>query len=159
MTDARARRPFNPWPWVPLVAILLTAIPNAVMIVVTHRIRPSAVEEHPYLASMHSDQDKARHAAFTDGGWALGSRTAGLQLTCTLTVPAGTARPEDASVALYRPDDPDLDRVVPWPDAGAPLVIHLARPGRWRLLLELRSGATALAHRQVVEAHAPLGTP
>jgi hypothetical protein len=159
MTDVPARRPFNPWPWVPLVAILLTAIPNAVLIIVTHRIHPSATDEHPYLTSMHIDEDKARHAAFTAGGWALETRTAGLQLTCTLRAPAGAAQPEDVSVALYRPDDPALDRTVPWPDAGGPLVIDLTRPGRWRLALELRSGATALAYKQVVEAHAPLGTP
>jgi nitrogen fixation protein FixH len=154
-----ARRSFNPWPWVTLVAILLTAIPNAVLIVTARRVRPTMVEDHPYLASMHVDADKEAAAAFSDGGWAFATGTAGLQLTCSLTVPAGASRPEGASVALYRPDDPDLDRVVRWLDPGSPLVIDLARPGRWRLLVTLRSGATALARKVVVEAHAPLGKP
>jgi hypothetical protein len=142
-------RPFNIWPWLPLIVIGAAAIANGVFVVVARRVSPQKVEDRPYAASAHFDADKAAGAAFTAKGYRL-EVAAPSPASLRLGVSGGASGA--AEVRLYRPDAPSADVAVPWPDVAQPLTIALSRQGFWRLDLRLvDAGGTPLAAAAAID--------
>jgi hypothetical protein len=139
-----AHRSFNPWPWLPLVALAATAVPCIAITVVAHRLHPAKVEELPYQASVNLDAEKRGREAFIAAGFRLAAEPAGpLRLRFRLDRPAGTAPAGAATMLLYRPDTATCDSRVPWPDSDRPLEVAVPRAGLWRARVELRQGGRA----------------
>lgn len=131
------KRPFNPWPWMPVFVIGAAAIANGAIIITAKRVSPQKVEDQPYAASIHFDADKAAGEAFTAKGYRLDVAApdpTSLRLAVA-GAPAGAVGPGE--VRLYRPDAPAADCVVAWNDITLPLTIPLSRQGLWRLDLRL----------------------
>lgn len=144
-----AKRPFNFWPWLPVIAIGAAAIANGAIILVAKRVSPQKVEEQAYAASVHFDADKAEAEAFAARGLRLVLATPD-PATLHLSLSGGAAGPGE--VRLYRPDAPGDDRTVAWADVAQPLIIPLTRQGVWRLDLRLRaSDGERLAARTVID--------
>ena len=119
------------WAWTPVIAIGMAAIANAGIIIAGLRVRPQAVEDRPWLASVGFDARKAAETRFLASGRRLRAepesggvrfRIEGLALS-------------DTRLELYRPDDRALDHVVLWPDTSRPLSLALPRAGLWRVRL------------------------
>ena len=127
-------RPFNFWPWLPVIVIGAAAIANGVFIVVARRVSPQKVEDQPYAASVHFDADKAAGVAFTTKGYRL-EVAAPTPTSLHLSISGGASGAGE--VRLYRPDAPSADVTVAWPDVAQPLTIALSRQGFWRLDLRL----------------------
>lgn len=142
-------RPFNFWPWLPVLVIGAAAIANIGIIIVAKQVNPQKVEEQAYAASVHFDADKAAAEAFSARGLRL-DVSAPEPATLRLRIDGGASGP--AQVRLYRPDAPEADRTVAWADVAQPLAIPLSRPGVWRI--DLRLAATdgqRLAARTVID--------
>lgn len=147
--NAAPARSFNFWPWLPVFVIGAAVIANAAIILVAKRVSPQKVEEQAYAASAHFDADKAAAEAFTAHGLRL-SATAPDPTHLQLVISRGAQGP--AQVRLYRPDAPDADRTVSWPDSLQPLIIPIDRPGVWRLDVRLPAAdGTPLAARTVID--------
>ncbi len=142
-------KPFNFWPWLPLVVIGAAAIANGAIVLVAKRVSPQKVEDQPFAASVHFDADKAAGEAFTNLGLRLETTTPD---TTTLRLDIhGDAR-GPGEVRLYRPDAPAADRTVAWADTGQPLTIPLSRAGVWRIDLRLAAAdGTRLAAKTVID--------
>ena len=54
------------WAWTPVVVIGTAAVANAAIVVAANRVRPQAVEAHPYASSVRVDADKAAVAGRED---------------------------------------------------------------------------------------------
>ena len=142
-------RPFNFWPWLPVVVIGAAVIANIGIIVVAKQVSPQKVEEQAYAASVHFDADKAAAEAFSARGLRL-DVSAPEPSTLRLRID-GTAVGA-AQVRLYRPDAPEADRTVAWADVAQPLAIPLSRPGVWRIDLRHTAGdGQRLAARTVID--------
>jgi len=145
-----ASRPFNFWPWLPVIVIGAAVIANTAMIMAARRVSPQKVEEQAYAASAHFDSDKAAAEAFTARGHRLDTSApdpSTLRLVITGGVPSGAAE-----VRLYRPDARGEDRTVAWADVAQPLTIPLSRQGVWRLDLRLSaSDGERLAARTIID--------
>lgn len=148
--NAPVARPFNFWPWLPVLVIGAAVIANIAIILVAKRVSPQKVEEQAYAASAHFDADKAAGEAFTARGHRMEIITADPS-TLRLAI-SGTPAHGAAEVRLYRPDAPDADRSVAWSDVTTPLVIPLSRPGVWRLDVRLAAAdGTRLAAKTVID--------
>jgi hypothetical protein len=144
-----ASRPFNFWPWLPVFVIGAAAIANIAIIVVAKRVSPQKVEEQAYAASVHFDADKAAAEAFSARGLRL-DVSAPEPATLHLRIDGGANGV--AQVRLYRPDAPEADRTVAWPDVAQPLTIPLSRPGVWRIDLRHTAGdGQRLAAKTVID--------
>lgn len=137
--------------WMPLaLAVGIAALANLVLIGVAWRVHPGKVEAHPYASSAQEDAHLAAQAAFAARGWSLHCATDAGGVTLRLEAPSG-AKPDSASIDLYRPDDERLDRMVPWADPAQAVHLDLPRPGLWELHLTLHDQAgTVLTHNQRV---------
>jgi hypothetical protein len=144
-----AVRPFNFWPWLPVVVIGAAVIANGAIILAARRVSPQKVEEQAYAASAHFDTDKAAAEAFTARGLRLVVATPNPN-TLHLSISGGASGAGE--VRLYRPDSPGADRTVAWADVAQPLTIPLTRHGVWRLDLRLSaSDGERLAARTVID--------
>lgn len=140
---------FNPWPWMPLFVIGAAAIANGAIILVAKRVSPQKVEDQPFAASVHFDDDKAAAEAFAARGLRL-EASAPEPRTLRLVITGSASGP--AEVRLYRPDAPGEDHAVPWSDVTQPLTIPLTRQGVWRLDLRLSAAdGTKLAVKTVID--------
>lgn len=117
------------WAWTPVIAIGMAAIANAGIIIAGLRVRPEAVEDRPWLASVAFDARKAAEARFAAGGMRLTAEAADGGIRMRIEAPALV----DARLAFYRPDERGLDHVVAWPDPTQPLTLALPRAGMWRV--------------------------
>jgi hypothetical protein len=147
-TPTSTSRPFNFWPWLPLVVIGAAAIANGAIIVAAKRVSPQKVEEQAYAASAHFDADKAALEAFTARGYRLDA-SAPEPTSLRLSI-AGDAHGR-GEARLYRPDAPEADRSVAWSDVAQPLVIPLSRAGVWRVDLRLAVADQRLAAKTVID--------
>jgi hypothetical protein len=120
----------------------LVAMADGSLVIATRHARPTAVEEHPWLASAGFDAAKAARAHFSAAGlrFAAVPGKAG-EVRCTLT-PAGSGI-GPATITAYRPDDGSLDRRIAWSDSACAAVFPLPRAGWWRLRMESADGANA----------------
>lgn len=144
-----AARPFNFWPWLPVIVIGAAVIANVGIIIAAKRVNPQKVEEQAYAASIHFDADKAAAEAFTARGLRLVVATPDAN-TLHLSISGGASGAGE--VRLYRPDAPGADRTVAWADVAQPLTIPLTRPGVWRLDLRLSaSDGARLAAKTVID--------
>ena len=144
-----AARPFNFWPWLPVIVIGAAVIANVGIIIAAKRVNPQKVEEQAYAASIHFDADKAAAEAFTARGLRLVVATPDAN-TLHLSISGGASGAGE--VRLYRPDAPGADRTVAWADVAQPLSIPLTRPGVWRLDLRLSaSDGARLAAKTVID--------
>jgi hypothetical protein len=135
----------NLWPWLPVVGLVVVIIPNVALFIVTRRVRPAMVEQHPYLASQHIDAEKARRAAFVAAGLTLDLAVRDPRhLVCRLIAPTPVAGIHDLRLHLYRPDDITGDRILDWPDATTPLEVELPKAGTWRVHVSLAAGTTEM---------------
>ena len=129
------------WAYAPVIAIGMAAIANLGIIIAGGRVRPEAVEDRPWLASVGFDARKAAEARFVSSGLRLDDEPEAGGVRFRLTGPTlGAAR-----LKLYRPDDRALDHVVAWQDATRPVSVPLPRAGLWRVRLsgELAEGPVA----------------
>jgi hypothetical protein len=131
-------RAFNPWPWLPVIVLAVTAIPSLIIVMLAHSMRLGLVEDLPYQASVHYDVDKLARLAFAEAGYRLIAASDGpLRLRFQLIAPAGAATPLRTQLALYRPDDARCDRIVPWNDPTQALPVLIPHPGLWRVRVEV----------------------
>jgi hypothetical protein len=129
----------NPWPWFAAAVLTLVAGADSALIFAARGARLAPVEERPWLASTRIDAAKAARAAFAASGMRLVADDRGDgRLGCAI-LPAGSAIGA-ATVALYRPDDPRLDRRLAWSDTATPLLVEGLRAGQWRARLEDAAG-------------------
>jgi len=133
------------WAWTPVIVIGLAAVANAGIIIAGLRVRPEAVEDRPWLASVGFDARKAAEARFAAGGMRLTAEAEAGGIRVRLEAPALV----NARLALYRPDERGLDHVVAWPDPTQPLRLALPRAGVWHVRLT----ATAADGQVETELH------
>lgn len=150
-------RAFNPWPWLPVIVLVATAIPSLVIVLLAHSMRLGLVEDLPYNASVHYDVDKQARLAFVGAGYRLIAAADGpLRLRFQLVAPAGAAAPVRTQLALYRPDDARCDRIIPWSDPARALTVQVPHPGLWRVHVDVtlagRPGDRLLADETSIEA-------
>jgi hypothetical protein len=128
----------NRWPWFAVVVLTLVAIADGTMVTASHLIHPGLVEDHPWLTSATIDQQKAARARFAATGARLQvtALAAGRMRCEVLGAPAAVITGMGALVIqLYRPDQPALDRDIPWADAAQAQVVTLGHDGFWRVHL------------------------
>lgn len=131
-------RAFNPWPWLPVIVLVATAIPSLIIVQLAHSMRLGLVEDLPYQASVHYDIDKQARLAFVAAGYRLIAASDGpLRLRFHLVAPAGAATPVRTRIVLYRPDDARCDRIIPWSDPAQALALPVPHPGLWRVHVEV----------------------
>jgi hypothetical protein len=131
-------RAFNPWPWLPVIVLVGTAIPSLIIVLLAHSMRLGLVEDLPYQASVHYDVDKQARLAFAGAGYRLIAASDGpLRLRFQLIAPTGAVAPKLTQIALYRPDDARCDRIVPWSDPAQALPVLVPHPGLWRVRVEV----------------------
>lgn len=129
--------PTRVWIWVPVAGIALAVVFNVALIITAHRVRPTRVEAHPYQDSALIDAEKERSAAFVRAGLVLSATPDDQGVALRLSAPTGTTLSGSAAIALWRPDDPELDAAITWTDVTHPAAVPLSRTGRWRVRLEL----------------------
>lgn len=139
-----ARR-FNPWVWLPVGVILITAIPNIILVVVAKRAHITKVEEQPWLAAGRLDEQARAQRLFAAQADFMVSGD-GHRVTARITgEPPADLLP--LRILCYRPSDAQQDRRLAWDDPRTPLAWDAPLPGRWVLALE--SSGLTLANRAV----------
>lgn len=128
----------NWWPWFPVVGLTAVMVPSLAMLIASHRVRPTAVSDQPYLESLRQGEHDAERKAFATAGLRFTSQTvAHRRVEFTLVAMPGTPAPASAQLRFYRPDDARLDHSVPWADPSHPCTVELPRGGRWRVTLNV----------------------
>ena len=151
---------FNPWPWLPPLVLLVTAIPSLIIVFIAHHMHLDLVESLPYLASIHFDADQEGRQGWTEAGYRLRCEDgSALQLRLQLEDPRRAGLAGEAVVVLYRPDDATLDRTFNWPVPTQPLQVTLPRPGLWRIHLELTIPSRLDRHPLSTDAALTLAGP
>ena len=119
--------------WMPLTAgVGVVVVASGFLFAAVYRVNPSKVVEHPYADSAHEDEQRAGMHAFAARGWRLDQAGDATGTVLSLVAGQGPA-PAVAAIHLYRPDAPELDRDLRWPDPTQPLRIELPRPGAWQV--------------------------
>ncbi len=135
------------WAYAPAIAIGMAAIANLGLILAGGRVRPQAVEDRPWLASVGFDARKAAETSFVASGRRLIAEPERGGVRFRLEGPGLS----ETRLELYRPDDRDLDHVVPWPDSSRPLPLALPRAGLWRVRLTGNAATGPVATEMVTE--------
>ena len=133
------------WWMAPVIGVGICAIANGTLIATSLMVRPQKVVERPYADSEHEDTRAAERDGFAAAGWKLDVAVDGSG--CLLTLSGGVA--EAGVVSIYRPDDVQADRRIPWPDLTLPLRVELPRRGAWSLLVELRDAGGVVVSRSL----------
>lgn len=136
------------WGYAPVIAIGLAGVANLGIVIAGGRVRPEAVEDRPWLASVGFDARKAAETRFA----ALGLRLIVEPEPGGLRARIDGPTVADARLELYRPDDRALDQVVPWPGTDRPLRLALPRSGLWRMRLTAIAPDGPVAVEQVADA-------
>jgi nitrogen fixation protein FixH len=139
--------------WMPLAAgVTLVAIANTTLVLTALQVRPTKVAERTYAAEHQEDRLAAERAAWNALGWRLTIDPLAQGVRVAALVPT----PHTATVSLWRPDDPGLDRTFTWDDPTQPLAVPLAKSGRWRLrILAEHAGQRARAETMLDTSRTP----
>jgi nitrogen fixation protein FixH len=139
-TTASAGRSW--WMYTPVIGIGAAAIACAILMIVGFRVRPEAVEAHPYQASYAFDAEKAATQRFAALGGHLTARVDGAAVEMSSALGSGALH--DATLTFYRPDRSDADFAVRWDDASQPLRVTLPLRGRWQVRLDATAAGGAV---------------
>jgi len=130
------------WWLPPVIGIGAVAIANTCLFVAVAKVRPAKVEARTYASGAQEDGRLDALRAFAARGWRIEAAADGAGADLRL-VPGSGPAPARAEVRLRRPDAPDQDRDLAWPDPAAPLRLALPRPGVWDVQVECRDAADA----------------
>lgn len=133
--------PTTVWIWVPVFCLSVGICASMALVITSRHIKPTKVEEHPYQASAHYDDDKERRAAFIHAQVQLLHHIHQHDVILSLETPSHSSISGPAQLTLWRPDDATLDFSLTWIDPTQPMTVPLPRSGRWRIHVELPPAA------------------